>query len=253
MPTTQIPFYLDWQLWTALIACIALVLSQLPPVLLWFRPRRLEVEVHSRIQITHKVGNPNVGMFVSIRNTGGRELRIRSLQITLSRDSNSLLILAAQNYFKNLSSKNTVLFIPFTLKPNDVWEHGTNFLNLFDRTTEKLFRDSESKLRNDIRGQLNAKTENDNEIVTAKPELVTPFLDLFSKFFIWLPGEYVTELIVETEPRIASYKSKYRFTLYESDSDELRSLTDDYKSGGGISYDTDRHIGIFTPISQHRD
>lgn len=251
MPPTPTPLYLDWQFWATLVAGVALVLSQLPPVVLWFRPRRLEVEVHSRIQVTHKVGNPNVGMFVSVRNTGGRELRIRSLRIVLARDNSPLAKLPAQNYFESPSSQSSVLFVPFTLKPGDTWAHGTNFLNFFDRATEKLYRDSESKLCADIRRKLDARAADDKNAVVAEPDLVDPFMKLFDQLFIWQPGEYVAELIVEAEPGSASFSRKYRFTLYESDSGELRAQIEDYKFGGGVSYNVDKHAGVFVPLSQH--
>jgi hypothetical protein len=245
------PLYLDWQFWAAVVAGVALVLSQLPPVVLWFRPRRLEVEVHSRIQVTHHVGNPNVGMFVSVRNTGGRELRIRSLRIVLARDNSPLANLPAQNYFENPSSQSSVLFVPFTLKPGDTWAHGTNFLNFFDRATEKLYRASESKLGADIRRKLDARAEDDKNLVVAEADLVAPFTKLFDQLFIWQPGEYVAELIVEAEPGSASFSRKYRFTLYESDSAELRAHVEDYKFGGGFTYRVDKHAGLFVPLSQH--
>lgn len=251
MPPTPTPLYLDWQFWAAVVAGLALVLSQLPPVVLWFRPRRLEVEVHSRIQITHKVGNPNVGMFVSVRNTGGRELRIRSLRIVLARDNSQLANLPAQNYFESPSSQSSVLFVPFTLKPGDTWAHGTNFLSFFDRAREKLYRESESKLGSDIRRKLDARDEYDKNAVVAEPALVAPFMKLFDQLFIWQPGEYVAELIVEAEPGSASFSRKYRFTLYESDSAELRAHVEDYKFGGGVSYHVDKHAGVFVPLSQH--
>jgi hypothetical protein len=251
LPLPPNPFYLDWQFWAAVVAVIALVLSQLPPVRLWFRPKRLEVEVHSRIQVTHKVGNPNVGMYVSVRNTGGRELRIRSLQIFLTRDNVSLGSLTAQNYFETPSSQAPVLFVPFTLKPGDTWAHGTNFLNPFDRATEKLYREGESALGADIRTKLRARPEGDEQPVVAEQELVAPFLALFERLFVWQPGEYVAELCVLAEPGSASFRRSYRFTLYESDSIELRSHTEDYKFGGGLSYNVDRHAGTFVPLSQH--
>ena len=100
MPTSPAPFYLDWTFWAAVWALIAIVLSQLQPVHLLLRPKRLEVEVHSRIGITHKVGNPNASVVVSVRNTGVRELRIRGLRLDITRDSKQLLILPAQNYFE---------------------------------------------------------------------------------------------------------------------------------------------------------
>lgn len=251
MPLSQNPFYLDWQFWAAVVAVLALVLSQLPPVRLWFRPKRLEVEVHSRIQITHKVGNPNVGMFVSVRNTGGRDLRIRSIQLSLSRDNTSLGSLAAQNYFEGPTSQSSVLYVPFWLKPGESWAHGTNFLNLFDRATEKLYRESESALGADIRAKLRVRAKGDDREVLADPQLVAPFLALFERLFIWQPGEYLAELRVDAEPGSASFKRVYRFTLYESDSTELRSHTQDYKFGGGLSYNVDRHIGAFVPLSPH--
>lgn len=251
MATAPTPLYFDWQFWAAVVAALALVLSQLPPVFLWFRPRRLDVEVHSRIQVTHKVGNPNVGMFVSIRNTGGRELRIRSLRIVISRDNLQLLTLPAQNYFETPSSQSSVLFVPFSLKPGDTWAHGTNFLNFFDRATEKLYREAESALGVDIRKKLKSRPEHDTEMVVAEPELIAPFMKLFNDLFVWKPGEYVAELIVDAEPDSASFSRKYRFTLYESDSAELITHTDDYKFGGGVSYNIERHVGVFVPLSQH--
>lgn len=250
MPTTPNPVYLDWQFWSAFIAILALVLSQLPPVYLLFRPRRLEVEVHSRLQITHKIGNPNVGLVLSVRNTGGRELRVRSLQLSISRDGVSLGNFPVQNYFETPSSQSTVLFVPFSLRPGESWAHGANFLNFFDRSTEKHFRESEAALGIDIRRKIQVRPEGNEQAVIAEPELVKPFLDLFQRLFMWTPGEYVIELSVVAEPGTASFSRKYRFTLYESDSTELRSHTDDYKFGGGITYNVDRHMGVFVPILQ---
>lgn len=251
MATTADPIYLNWEFWSAVAAVIAIILSQLPPIYLWFRPRRLEVEVHSRVQVTHKVGNPNLSMFVSVRNTGGRELRISKIQIALSRDNISLGTFPAQNYFENPSSQSSVLFVPYSLKPDETWAHATTFLNFFDRTTEKIYRESESALKADIRKKLDARPKKDEQPVVAEQALVTPFLTLFDRLFVWLPGEYVAELSVLTESSTVSFSRKYRFTLYESDCAELRSHVEDYKFGGGLSYNVDRHMGVFVPLSQH--
>jgi hypothetical protein len=247
----ETPFYLDWKFWSVVVSCIAIALSQLPPVYLWFRPKRLYVEVHSRIQITHKVGNPNAGLYVSIGNTGGRELRVRALRLNFSRDNKSLLSLSAQNYFEKPSDQSSVLFVPFSLKPGEHWSHAANFFNPFDRATEKFYRESESVLAADIRKRIQARVVDDKQLVMAEPALVTPFMQLFSKLFIWEPGEYVFELVVEAQPGSASYSKKYRFTLYESDTAELRKYTEDYLSGGGIYYHADRHVGVFVSLSEH--
>lgn len=253
MESTPTALYLDWQFWSAVVAILALILSQLPPVFLWFRPKRLEVEVHSLIQVTHKVGNPNVGMFVSIRNTGGRELRIRSLRIFLSRDNASPVSFPAQNYFESPSSESSVLFVPFTLRPGETWEYGTNFLNFFDRSTEKAYREAESKLGANLREKLAAREQGNQELVTAEPALVEPFTRLFQQLFIWEPGEYVIKLVVDAEPGSASFSRQYRFTLFESDSAELHASIDSYKFGDGITYNSPKHVGVFIPLSPHGD
>lgn len=251
MPVPPAPFYLDWTFWAAVWALIAIVLSQLPPVHLLLRPKRLEVEVHSRIGITHQVGNPNASVVVSVRNTGGRELRIRGLRVDITRDGKPLLTLPAQNYFELPSSQSSVLFVPFTLKPGETWAHSVTFLNFFDRLTEKQYRENLSALESDIRRRLRARPEDDKRAVTADPALVQPFNLLFEKLFAWLPGEYVANLQVDAEPGSASYSKKYRFTLYESDTAELREHANDYPFGGGLTYNVERHVGVNVPLAEH--
>lgn len=247
-----VPFYLNWTFWTAVVAFVALALSQLPPLQLLLRPRRLDVEVHSRINLTHKVGNPNAALQVSIGNSGGRQLQIRTLRLNLVRDDDRLVVLPAQNYFETPSSQTSVLFVPFTLKPGEHWSHVVSFLNYFDRKTEKLYRERESALREDIHGKLRALPKGENEMVRAEENLVQPFRDLFERLFIWEPGEYVAELVVEAAPGSATFKKPYRFTIFESDTADLRRQTDDYPYGGGIYFNNERHIGVFVPLTEHQ-
>jgi hypothetical protein len=249
MPISQSPIYLDWQFWSAVVAGLALILTQLPPVNLWFRPSRLEVEVHSRVQLTHKVGNPNLGMYLGIRNVGGRELRVRTITVSLAREGQALGTYPVLNYFETSSSTSAVLFVPFTLRPSESWAHFANFLRLFDRNTEKLYREMESALRLDIRQKLADRPEHEKAPVVADEQNVLPFMQMFNKLFVWLPGEYTLDLKIDVESGKTVYGKSYRFTLYESESEELRSHTEDYKHGGGLAYVDDRHVGVFVPLS----
>lgn len=251
-PALLSPFYLDWTFWAAAVAFLAIVLSQLPPIHLLVRPRRLEVEVHSRIFVTHHVGNPNMALVVGIRNTGGRELRVRGLSIDLSRDGKSVGTYPAQNYFETASSQTSVLFVPLFLKPGEHWARSVSFLNFFDRATEKAYRENQSALNGDIQRKIAARPKNSNsEMVVAEDNLVSPFIKLFTERFIWEPGEYVISLSVAADPGSASYLKRYRFTLYESDTTDLRRHADDYKYGGGISFNMDRHVGVNVPLTEH--
>lgn len=245
------PFYFDWTFWAAALSLLAIVLSQLPPIHLLLRPKRLEVEVHSRIRVSHMVGNPNASVVVSVRNTGGRQLRVRSLRLALTRDGKPLVALPGLTYFETPTSVAAVLFVPFNLKPGDTWTHSVSFFNEFDRQTEKQFRESESALRADIRQRLDAKAKDDPAPVVADARLVEPFFALFERLFVWQPGEYVATLEVRAEPGSASFSKKYRFTLYESDTRDLVENKNDYKFGGGITYKLETHAGVNVPLAEH--
>lgn len=246
--------YLDWKFWSAFLSGIAIVLSQLPPIKLWFRRKRIEVDVPSRILISHHVGNPNVTMAISLRNTGGRALLVRSLEIKLTRDGVDLGSFRAQNYFETFSSQTPALLAPFSMKPDDIWVHGTNFLNFVNRATEKHYRAIEWAIREDIQKKLDAKAPEDKNLVEAEPALIEPFLQLFNKLFIWESGEYVMDLRVDTEPGAATFNKKYRFTLYESDTAELRKHTEDYKHGGRITWTpTNKPIGVTIPLIDYEN
>jgi hypothetical protein len=251
MPTVTTPFYFDWTFWAAAWALLAIILSQLPPVHLLLRPKRLDVEVHSRIGVTHRVGNPNTSMVVSVRNTGGRALRIRSLHLDIVRDGKESLSLPAQSYYELPSSQSSVLFVPFTLRPGETWVHRVVFLNFFDRLTEKQFRENISALDSNIRRKLRARPEEDKKAVVGDKELLQPFYVMFDRFFVWLPGDYVATLKVIAEPGSASFTKKYRFQLYESDTAELREYVEDYQFGAGLTYDAEHHAGISVPLTEH--
>lgn len=197
------------------------------------------------------VGNPNAGVVVSVRNTGGRTLRIKALRLSIARDGKPLVVLQAQSYFETPTAETAVLFVPFMLKPGESWAHSAVFLNEFDRLTEKFFRESESALTADIKDRLEKRAEGDKAMVVADSKLVDPFHQLFKSMFIWLPGEYVATLEVVAEPGSASFSKSYRFTLYESDSRDLAANTEDYKYGGGISYKLATHSGVNVPLAEH--
>ncbi len=233
------------------MAFVAITLSQIPPIHLLLRPKRLDVEVNSRIRVSHMVGNPNAGVIVSIRNTGGRQLRIRAIRLVITREGKPLLSLPGLSYFETPSADTAVLFVPFGLKPGETWAHSVVFLNEFDRLAEKLFRESLSALNSDIRRKFADRTEDDKDAVVAEPALVAPFLGMFEKLFAWQPGEYITTLEVTAEPGSASFSKQYRFTLFESDTRDLVENTHDYKYGGGITYKLDSHAGVNVPLSEH--
>ena len=246
-PPTSVPFYLDWTFWTAVTAVAALMLSQLPPLYTLIRKAKLEIELFSYIHISHKVGNPNVQLHFILTNAGGRSVRIKAVTLEVQKDGNPVTTLYARNYLQNPGDKTNILFTPFTLKSKDEWAHIVNFLNYFSREEMKCFRSSESKLKEDIKGKIKLLTEEDKKkekLAEAAPENVLPFINMFNSKFVWLPGEYAIKVNVQTSSNKLVINKDYRFTLFESDSEELSKAKEDFKYGDGIYWDSGKHPGV---------
>jgi len=248
---TQTPFYLDWVFWSFIVALLALVLSQLPPIHIMIRRPKLEAEVYSQMHITHKVGNPNAQLHLILSNNGGRVLKIREIDLHFKRGKTDEFNLPAKNYYQLPGDKETVLLTSFKLKPGEEWAHVVNFLNFYSRDDDKLFRQLESNLHTDILGKREL-LEDKNEMVAAEEANVQPLLKFFDGKFRWHPGEYEMTLSAQTDPPDALSDTNFRFVLFESDYEELSGYKDDYKYGFGVSLDTAKHKGIFVPLSEHK-
>lgn len=245
----QTSFYFDWTFWAFVVSFIALALSQLPPIYVMCRRAKLDIEAYSLIHLTHRVGNPNAQLHLIVSNVGGREIKVKSIVLHFKRGNDDRFTLPAQNYLQAPGDKGTVLLTSFKLKPKDEWAHIVNFLNYFSRTDEKEFRQIESNLKNDI-FKKQELPENKDKIVEAASVNVQPVIEFFQQKFRWEVGEYEIALEIKTEPQQTTVLKRYRVTLFESDSAELRSYTDDYKIGAGVYWENGRHTGLILPLTE---
>lgn len=241
------PLYLDWSFWAVFVAAAALILSQLSPIHELVRRAKLTLELHSRIHLTHKIGNPNVQLHVILANVGGRSVRVREITINLRRDGKDVAALGAQGYLQESTDKNAVLFTGFRLKSKEEWAHIVNFFNYFPRADEKRFRAAELALRTDIIDKKKFP-ENKDRLVEADPKYLPALDKLFDEKFIWLPGEYELNISVWTSDSKVNANQKYRFTLFESDSTDLSNVKADFKYGDGVYYDSGNHTGVIVQI-----
>ncbi|MDP5215552.1 hypothetical protein ORJ66_21135 [Pseudoalteromonas tunicata] len=246
----SLEFLSDWKFWSFTVAFAALILSQLPPINLWFKKAKLDLELYSRVHLTHKVGNPNVQMHMIIRNVGGRNVRIKSINIDIERDGKLVDSLEAQNYLPDPLNNQSVLFTSFSLEPNSEWSNRVNLLNFFDREEEKVYKNSEKNLREEILRLRKDLAENDKTIVQASDGFVKPFIEFFNKKFIWQPGDYKFHINIITASEDVYLKKSFRFTLFESQSDDLKSYAKDFNSGYGIMLDTNDHSGVLIQIEE---
>ena len=243
------PFYADWKFWSALASFTAIILSQLPHIRFWFRKAKLELEVYSRVMISHKVGNPNIQLHLILTNTGGRSLKIKTITAIMKREGGHPFSISAQGFFQLPTDKDSILLTPFKIAPDQDWGHIVNFFNPFSRVEDKEYRQLESNLRADIVNKRTTLTNKDVD-VPADQKFVDPILAFFNRKFIWEPGEYEMELQIEAEPKSANLSTKFRFTLFESESQELRDIQNGYQFGAGVFYEPPRITSLFIPLAK---
>ncbi len=238
----------DWKFWSVVISLLALLLSQLPPLHILLRKTKLDLEMNSRIFVTHKIGNPNLQAHLILRNIGGRSIRIKKMMANISRDNQLIMQLPAQTYVQNKNDNQLVLLTSFDLKPEEEWSYTASFLHYFNRSHEKIYQKAEIKLRNEIQQQKNQHGK--NYFALAKLQFVEPFNKLFEEKFNWLLGEYTLEVSIETDTPHADITKQYRFTLFESQTESLVSHKEGYSSGAGIIWESPAYVGLWIEVEE---
>ena len=233
-------WYLDWQFWSTFVAFLALALSQLPPLKSLLKRGKVELKKHTAILIHHSVGTPNVNIFVSLKNVGGRTTDVGSLQIQLKRNGEALPLLLATGYFSDLNAQATTMFTPFELRTEESWAHTVNFHEKWNRTQQQEFRAISSKVRDTISEKLKRGPLPNGELHEANIEQVEQIHEQFVRNFQWLPGEYSGSINVLDQSDKLILSDELKFTLFESESSELKAGVDDYRYG----------YGIYLPVSQ---
>ncbi|MFM0376703.1 hypothetical protein PQQ72_06775 [Paraburkholderia strydomiana] len=194
------PWYLDWSLWSAGIAFCALAVSLGPHIWRWLRPPRLDLELYERIALTHKVGNPLLQARIVVRNVGGREVRITSIDAQLRRDNGEAFTLFGQGYLEAQSGP-PLLFVPFTLKAHDEWGYVTNFFRPLSREDDQHYRELDYALRTNINQKLRTRLAGNTEGVLADEQVVSPLVQMYERNSIrWKAGQY--ELVITAKTTI---------------------------------------------------
>lgn len=245
------PFYRDWTFWSLAVAFVSLAFSIGPLMWRWLRPPKLELDLYDRIALTHKVGNPNLQAHFIVSNTGGREVRVVAVTATVSKDNGPPHTLPARNYLPSVpSAGQTLVFAPFTLKSGDQWAQMVNFIASWGRENEQRYRTLQHELRANIEQKIADRPQDQKPaLVVADEAFFTPLLEMYhNNGNRWQVGQYELTVKVTTTSKRIRVERRYRFNLFETDAEELRKLTDDYKAGFGIYLNTMRDPWVYPEI-----
>jgi hypothetical protein len=259
MQPAVIEIYENPAFWAVLVSIISIFLSQVRPVKEWFKKAELDLEVYSKISITQKIGNPNLSLHLLLTNIGGRKIRVKALNVTLSKDGNEFISLPASSFLHNQSDQNPLLFTTFSLLPNQEWAHIVNFLNAFDRDDENVFHALEKNMLDNYREQTKELKENEKDkeklkeklaLIEHPEDLTNQALAFFKSKFIWDSGEYFLKINVVTYDDEVSISKSYNFTIFESQTEQQKESTEQYKYGGDIWWDLKKLKHTNIPIRE---
>lgn len=105
-------------------------------------------------------------------------------------------------------------------------------------------------MKADIRDKRIKITGDVKELVEADPVNVTPFASFFSEHFIWSAGEYELTVMVDTNIESANIEKRYRFTLFEYYEEELKKITEEYKYGFGILFESTNPQSVVLDVKE---
>ena len=251
MPPIQpiVPFYQNWTFWQWVVSLTALAIAVAPHIRRLWRGYKLDLEVWDQIRVIHTVGNPNVTAFIMLRNIGGKPVRVRGIELTFAPRDRPVFVLPGRSFYATRHENRQFLLAPFELNPGDEWSNSAYFFRPFNRAEDKHYRASVAALRANIVAKREAMGQPKDD-VEGDPELVAPFHKFFDEHFQWLPGEYDITITANVDPAKASVSRKVRMTLFESDSEELRSYTKDFKFGlGTVIFDSAKHPSLEIPVT----
>jgi hypothetical protein len=234
------PIYLNWEFWTAIVAATALILSQIPPIYQLVRRAKLTMEVYPKVAIGHKVGYPNMQLGIILSNTGGRQAKVKKITMTVLREGTVVATLPAQLYSPETEPTKQILFAGFKIKPNEDRTHNFNFVMDLQRNQDRELQDKTLALMNDVVSK-RAKEPNKDNTVEADLVNVQALHEIMNRAFIWIAGEYVMNIRIESKDAKLYVERTFRFTLYESDSNQLRDFESRYKYGEGIYFGSEKH------------
>ncbi len=251
MEVQQVAFYSDPRVWSAAIALLALILSQLPPIHKLLRRGKLELDVYEKACVSHMFGNPNLQLHIILNNTGGKPVTITGLNVSIKQGSRSIGSISGKNYIKIPEKSGQVLLTKFKLKSGDEWAHLTNFYNDFSQHDEKTFKSLTKRIRDDISHKLEKRPKDATGLVQISDSLLTEVRSFSNSHNVWETGEYRLDLNVLCSDSKYNISKSFRFTLYESDSDELKEQIDRYKYGEGICYTpTDKPLWLLVRLDE---
>jgi hypothetical protein len=233
------------EFWSTVIAVVALVLSQLPPIRDLLKPRELRIFVPEMLALSHYMGNLQIWAFLALYNTGGSSMTVQRIECVIVGEDGSPWRLPAQTYTPTLAQTTAGQPAPellmgwISLKPDENWAQTIRFFKVWTIKEDEDVAEISANIRADINAKLKLKAPFDSNLVEAEPALVKRAKDFFERKFTLTKGSYKLLIAARSEKNDVLRVRGFEFTLFDNQIRSLRAPVDDYKLGWGVSSGVD--------------
>lgn len=231
---------------SAVIAVLALILSQLPPIRQMLKGKKLRITVADPVQISHFFGNTNLTFWVDLVNVGGKTISVSRLVCLLARQGRIQLLTAKTYWLTELLSSDKPLQLPLpeiVLKPGERW---SGYVHLWDtetwgRATERRVKSLMVKIRDNISEKAAKRDKEmidipvgDRPLVEADSHLIQEASDIVGDLRSLEATDYELLVAAFDDPKQSPLKSVgFNLTIFESDFDDIFEDIEDYRYGFG--------------------
>lgn len=238
----DLSFLKDPAVWTAIVAVLALILSQLPPVRELIKGVKVKITVPELVMLYHFMGNIQTNLFLDIHNVGGRTICIAKIECGIKNSSGSWWKLPAQTYYSREPPSQhgqpppELLMGLISLKSGERWSETVRCFRLWTETEEEKVNDIIAKIRSNIIEKIQQQIIPSQQLAEANEDFVKEAKDFFEKKFDLHKGNYQFFIATLSESNQVLNVRGFDFTLFESNIRALQAHTEEYKYGAGIYY-----------------
>ena len=247
------PWYKQTTVWAVIISVVAIVFSQVPPIITWIPRDDLKVEIGSRIDLPNNIGIPGYQFLIDLENNGNRSRTVSSFRLEVVYPSGKAKLIFADSYVR-LSAQSVIQKFAITTIKLDAgggWSETVLFHPQYSPTEEEEMYHLEMEITQSISAKIQSMADKyrSNIMVEADERLVAEAKSFFNRTFDLEKGTYKVSLICDMAGQKTTLK-KFEFTLYDYHISTLKAQTEDYKYGWGINASTESTKQVDALISK---
>lgn len=221
-----------------MIAAIAVMLSQAPPIKDWFPKDVLRIKYGDRIGVNNAIGLAGYHVLIELENDGNTTLEIESISLNIIGPNDGEKKYTAET-LSTPSPAGGQLNLPVTsleLKPGERWSGSIFFNKTISPNEEERFNAIRLLISQNIQEKIQNQSWDDynpNSMMPADKDVFDEAVTFFNSNFDLQKGLHQASVAVKLRDK-DSVIEPFEFTLFDYHFEMIKAQVSDYKYGFGI-------------------